>query len=1030
MKPIRLKMLAFGPYEKETIIDFSSFNNNLFLITGETGAGKTMIFDAICFALYGSSSGGIRKSVNFFCDKAPLGTKAHVEFIFSYKNNTYKVYRETTRLNKNGKQTTGSAYLESDSLPQTVTDLKAVNTKILEILGLDQDQFRMAMMIAQGDFAKLIHADTNDRKEIFRKILGTDFIVRFINMLGDAYSASRSALLNRQTEVRTVLRSLQVDDTELQKAIESDDYDLTSLLQKAEEYIAQEEESNKPIVEAFAAAKKAYENALKQYEVLKKENEEIEAYLSNLKQLELIQLRKPEMDDLEKEISLAEESAIIYPLNQSFIESSKRLQDDSSLLTQTKKERDMYRNSNEKPIMDSFAAAQSEEEKIPGLITELSRLQEIWKSLSERFALEKQLEEAKKELLAAEANKNEASALIEELEKQILSLQKKWEHYDETPLFNARHEHDVILQQKDEMSKLIAEISSYKKAYEAYLTLVAEAAKREEESTDISNRYHDAYQRFLMSLAGNLATGLQENTPCPVCGSIHHPKPATSLEGSISESEIQKLDALRTEASRKAADAERRRTAEMSRLEVQKRAILARLAELLGKEVELESSEINEYALSLEEREKVVQKAIDDLLLNQQEKKADQERIASAQKALAEAKANLPKLDRVQQQCLMKVKGLEVRIQELAKQAQEYDEESLRHRIDDLLSIKSQIETAVKAAEEAKAEFEKRIEGFASRIKALEERVAADEKEAEEKKRKLSEVLAKSKFESIEEALAHYLVPAVLSTKREELNQFNSSLVRIQSLVEEGKKKGLDQKIANPLSVLEEEMAQKKSAFDLAEAEKNKAVSRHESNVRSLEKAKQLFSSFGELESKCRELRMLSDAASGKVSGKKIDFETYCMLHTFEMVLHLASQKFLSMSEGRYEFRREQSLSGSKQQGFEIAILDHDSGKLRPSVTLSGGESFEASLSLALAFSETMQQSYGGIELDSMFVDEGFGTLDSEAIDRSVNVLKSLSRSSDKMIGIISHVEQLERAIDSRIEVRKGANGSVVKLVV
>ena len=132
MKPIRLKMLAFGPYEKETIIDFSSFNNNLFLITGETGAGKTMIFDAICFALYGSSSGGIRKSVNFFCDKAPLGTKAHVEFIFSYKNNTYKVYRETTRLNKNGKQTTGSAYLESDSLPQTVTDLKAVNTKIQE----------------------------------------------------------------------------------------------------------------------------------------------------------------------------------------------------------------------------------------------------------------------------------------------------------------------------------------------------------------------------------------------------------------------------------------------------------------------------------------------------------------------------------------------------------------------------------------------------------------------------------------------------------------------------------------------------------------------------------------------------------------------------------------------------------------------------------------------------------------------------------------------------------------------------------
>ena len=129
MKPICLKMLAFGPYEKETVIDFSSFNNNLFLITGETGAGKTMIFDAICFALYGSSSGGIRKSQNFFCDKAPLGTKAHVEFTFTYKGNVYTVYRETTRPNKNGNSTTGAAYLKGDALPTTVTDLKAVNAK-------------------------------------------------------------------------------------------------------------------------------------------------------------------------------------------------------------------------------------------------------------------------------------------------------------------------------------------------------------------------------------------------------------------------------------------------------------------------------------------------------------------------------------------------------------------------------------------------------------------------------------------------------------------------------------------------------------------------------------------------------------------------------------------------------------------------------------------------------------------------------------------------------------------------------------
>ena len=1030
MKPLRLKMLAFGPYEKETIIDFSSFTSNLFLITGETGAGKTMIFDAICFALYGSSSGGIRKSANFFCDKAPLGTKAHVEFTFSYKGHEFTVYRETTRLNKNGNSVTGAVVLKGDSLASDVTDAKAVNKKILEILGLDEDQFRMAMMIAQGDFAKLIHADTAERKEIFRKILGTEFIVRFIDMLGSAYSESRSALLSRQTEVRTVLRTVQVDDPELQSALSSDNYDLTSLLQQIKDYVNKEGESSRPIFDAFQQAKSAYNQASTEYEIAKKENEDVEAYLSYLRQLEVLQERKPQMDELEKEIELAEASAILYPLQQAELESSKRLHADSVVLEETQKEGDMYRNSNEKPIMSAYESSKKEQEKIQGIINELRKLEETLSILEKRRDLEKDLEKAKAALQEAEQKKKKTSSEIEELDKELLSLQKKWENYDDAPLFGAKRELEVLLKQKQALQKLLADINVYRKANEAYLSLVAEATKRAEEEKESFARYQDGYHRFLMSLAGNIASTLEEEKPCPVCGSIHHPKPAKPLDGAPSEEDVRKLEILRTEASRKTADAERRRAAEASRLEEQRRSLLERVAELLGKEAALDGSELDDFRLSLDIKEKTLNEQISSLTSKQEERTADQNRIKAYQERLALAKKSLPSLEQQHQQSLVSLKQYEIRIQQFDEQIKGLDEESLTSRIRDLNGQKLQIEALVKSAEESKLEYEKRIQGYLSRIKALEERLALDEKDAEEKKKKLSDALEESPFKTIDESMARYLPPELLSSKRKESQEYATLYLRIKTLVLEGKRKGLDGKTANPLSVLKEKMEALKSAFSLAEEQKNQVFARLESNTRSLMKAEELFSTFGDLESKCRELRMLSDAASGRISGKKIDFETYCMLHTFEMVLRLASKKFMSMSEGRYEFRREQSLSGSKQQGFEIAILDHDSGKLRPSVTLSGGESFEASLSLALAFSETMQQSYGGIELDSMFVDEGFGTLDSEAIDRSVNVLKALSASSDKLIGIISHIEQLERAIDSRIEVRKGTNGSVVKLVV
>jgi exonuclease SbcC len=1026
-------------------IDFSVFKDKLFLINGPTGSGKTTLFDAMSFALYGNPTGEVRDSSFLRSSYADITCKTYVEFTFEYHGKTYKITRfprqerKALRKGKNGSDITVDEETVSLEGPdfKPLSKIKEVDAKIVEILGLDKDQFEETMMIAQGDFNKLINADTKSRSEIFRKILKTEDLAAFKETIQDEDREATAKVKTQNTMILSLLHAYQSEDPALGGRITSKD--AANDLEGIVEAVLLDEaalQAKLPLLKEEAQKKDAAKIAL----IQKKEaalsfNKAKDEYLKSMQDLQGILLQKDSIS--QKKLALergqnAEKVLSLYALYQKADEAYKENERErqANLLLLPEKKAVFEKAQNEKESQSPLLEIESQ--SLSGALHELERKETLFASLKEaQTAYQETLKKeglAKESLERAQKNRSEAESFIKGINDKYLNYQESGSM-------------ELIQKNLADFKNQQETLQKLERAFQEYLRLLNEKKaaedvyqKAKDKTNEAMEEHRQAFNAFVDGQAGVLAKELKDGAPCPVCGSLSHPHPASICAQVPSEDEVSRLEKL-AEGLRKDLEEKAKR---LQALDSTSAAALKRLAEdflaYAKASFSIETFE-KDYETLCQQNKDAISQATKDFFASSEAKRVHEQDLALArtkQKELADSL--IPEEKRAQEALSIAEKE-----EASAKQAFESLEKELSSiSFTALLDQKKELQAQQKENGFKKnaldASFTKANSDYSSLLSQLqtnESHAVSLKKTLDEEEQDYLVCQKEMGFAGIIETKAASLSPSQSGALQAEIGAYEQKLASLNALLEEGKKKQCDTLEKIDLTALD-------AALGLANEEASSAMSvyttlktKSDANENIIEQVKAMMGEAKEDLEKAKDLHQLYQTAAGQLNGvPHIDFEVYYQARLFDEILASASKKLSDMTDGRYVFaRRKAPLSGNGLFGLEIDVIDYNSGKQRPVSTLSGGESFMASLSLALSLSEIIQQKAGGIELDSMFVDEGFGTLDPESLDNAIRILNNLSNNGHRLVGIISHVEALESSIPLQILVQKGKEGSSIKII-
>lgn len=919
MRPIKLKMTAFGPYvgsrKAPVTVDFDKLGSQgLYLITGDTGAGKTTIFDAVTFALYGEASGENREPKMLRSKYASGDIPTEVELTFEYRNKIYNIKRNPDYERPKSRGTGMTS--EKASVTLTYPDGKVsdgriseVNREIRDIIGIDRDQFMQIAMISQGDFLKLLLAGTAERQEIFRKIFRTE---RY-KQIQDILKNKSAELKNKNEMLRTgllqVIGGIQCDSgsiymprLEIAKRGELS-FEDTSLISEISEGIISEDREKETVLSKNA------EDIEKQLAAV---NENIGKGIKTKETKEELAKIRMQLEKLAPELELSE----------------KILTEKKAGLSQG----------------DELAA------KIENIRNELDKYAELDKIKANIAQLENKLADNKKLSEEKSVKLSVSSEKYVLIRKELSELENAGQKAAEIKNALERLEND-----KNEMQKL-------KRVSEEFDRVCASLKKDQADYLAASGAYEAAQNKYMQlnkafhdEQAGILAAELSEGMPCPVCGSVHHPSPAPKSDNAPTKEQVEAAlnfakakNAEMNEAGNKCGVTKGRYDKGLEWIAEQTK----------GK---CEKDGLNEYILKELDRIAVEISEKNDLL-EAENKRFEMKKKLSA--ALPEYESGIEKLKALISELENIISSDEAVLGQEQKQAE-------------------------KLASEVRFESRAAAQNEIAKLSAQKEKIRTDYDAAEERHRK-NTALADS-----------------LNGKAESL---------------EGQLKNSDDTDISELEAVRDELNGRKTAVS---SEMAVVSGRLYSNIRAYERIKENFAETAAVEKRRIAAEALSNTANGKLSGKaKISFETYVQMYFFDRIIERANRRFLIMSDNQYELKRREydRMEGNGQKGLELDVLDHYNGTVRDVRSLSGGESFKASLALALGLSDEVQSSAPAIKLDCMFVDEGFGSLDDESLKQAIKALMDIG-GSNRLVGIISHVNELKTAIDKKIIVKKDISG-------
>ena len=917
MRPVRLELSAFGPYAGETVIEFDKLGQSgLYLITGDTGAGKTTIFDAITFALYGEASGTSREPGMLRSKYAAPQTPTEVKLTFAYAGKEYTL-RRNPEYERPAKRGEGMKTQKADAeltLPdgEIVTRVRDVNRKVHEILGIDRNQFSQIAMIAQGDFLRLLLADTRERQGIFREIFQTRYYQVFQDRLKEETSALNRQCENDRRSIDQYLGGILCNEDDVLFP------DLTKL--KAGEVPVSEAF---PLLEQLIAQDEAAQTRVK---------ERIQVLNEKLETLNGI---------IQKAQELASWTASLHQAEQAHQEKGEQVS----------------------ALKEVWAKAQESRPEIDRLTGELASLAAQLPDYRKLDALRKQqkkeagqLTQAEKDLQTAREQQQAGREALEARRAERRSLENAGEN---RALLLARKERlETTAESLGRLRQTLSQWSDLAGRYERLKLRYQKAAKQAEES---QNAYQRMNRAFLDGQAGILAETLREGAPCPVCGSLTHPAPAG------------KPDAVPTKEALEAA----KNAAETSAGEMAQASEKA-----AGGKAALHAKR--------EEAEGLIRSLLKDVPDPPDLGKA----AAAAENAAQENAAAVAVLER------------------------DIEKEDAR------LQRRGELDQQIPLEEDSLSERDKTLQTLTDRVNDLDKSQRSRQAQIDT----LSETLA---FPGEQEALARQSevrksrdgLTTALDEAEKAYQAGNEALLRLAAEIEQWKKQIAGEAVPDTENLTAEK--QELTARRTAEEQADRALhTRLTTNRTVLENIRQGSEKLAGLETRLQWVKALSDTANGTLAGReKVMLETYIQMTCFDRIIARANTRFMVMSGGQYELKRRRAAENNRaQSGLELDVVDHYNGTERSVKTLSGGESFKASLSLALGLSDEIQSSAGGIRLDTMFVDEGFGSLDEESLRQAMRALSGLTE-NNRLVGIISHVAELKERIDKQIVVTKEKSG-------
>ena len=934
MRPIKLVLSAFGPYASKIELDLSKLGENgVYLITGDTGAGKTTIFDAITFALFGKPSGDIRDVKTLRSEYAKEEIETYVELDFVYHDEEYHIYRRPeytyTHVQKNGEVKQRSkatdAYLILPNGERIVKPTE-VTKQVEQLLGMKRDQFRQIAMIAQGSFLEILNADTKERGKLFEKVFMTSKYSVLMDRLNQMAKESYLALNDAKLRLQQIISDVRVPDILQEQYAQTLETfamdDIQPVYDLLDEIIASSKEST----EKLQKQKAQIQNQLQKS---RKEETEKTKQLQDLLSLEKLLKEKP----------AKEEKANLYAERVKNDGEKYHIQIDALKKEQVQIEHELPEYASLTKLSKKLADIRKQ---VSTILKDLETKTNFKKQLNEDIALKQKEAQL---LTDSELSLNKVVLKEEEIEKKISAF------------------HHASMIQSD---------------YQNAINTLKEKTQLLEASANrkviLQKQYDDAQISYFANQAGLLASRLMKGEPCPVCGSLEHPRPASHSDKLVTEEEInqykKKVDQAEKEyqmTSKACVDANLKMNALQNELE------------LVLKSVTEETVQFEDVKLFIDEHTVQLQKEQKEILTRIKQLQQQSKRYQELQKQIPQLQQKFTAISEEVNQNEIAQAKLSVEYEQLQKQIQE-------------------ITTKLKYSSETEAK--NRISMITKQILEYQQQINRLENES---KLAMDELVYVS-------AQIDMLKGKVSSTIDEIPNQQNQLKI-------------LQTEIEN-LQVQQEEILKCIHNTEMYESDaqdtKKKIASESDAYQIKL--------------SRYHSLKELADVAmgNGRSSKEKITLQEYVQIAYLDRMIHKANERYLSMSNQQYQLVRSAGTKDKRShEALDLDVIDFSNGSIRPVSSLSGGESFIASLALALGMSDEIQSQAGGIQIDTMFIDEGFGTLDQDSLNNAIQTLMNLS-GENRLVGIISHVKELKERIHKGIIVTKdlhGSHGSVAKVI-
>ncbi|MBN2259946.1 MAG: AAA family ATPase [Clostridiales bacterium] len=1052
MRPLKLTMTAFGPYKGKESIDFTTLGKrNLFLITGPTGAGKTMIFDAISYALYGETSGEYRSENSMRCKNAEPEILSEVEFEFELKNVKYHMHRilkqEKLRIRGEGfTEQNPTAELTIEGIKRPITGVRNVNQKIEEIIGLNIKQFKQIMMIPQGEFRKLLMSDSEERTQILKNIFRTSLF----GLLQDKLNDDKNEMSRKIKELQSIrdneitkieIENENINDAELVGLIDAVDKNATLILNKVKENIISDELKSKNLHINYVELNELVGKLIEEKTRAEENNNRIKKYIEVEDKIMKLNAQNNEIINLKGKLIFIESASKIIPIEES--------------LVQKKDE-----------IRKSFAAMRLLEVNIKNqrvLNVEKVKVKEALDSLENNQYIEKLVKEAI-QLNSFTIKVSEAKKLnveIYELENKEKELNEKMVSLNKIHinLNQDKTEIEYFIEKNNDINEKLlqneVEIEKLKLKEQNLIQFLSDKHMTDNQIIQIKGEEKDFLQEqfileknefeyknkkkiYHLNQAAILAEELNQGEPCPVCGSIDHVHLAVFIDGHVNKEELENIEKKVEKLKSDLTLYEIQISTKKQRLEHEVKLLKERFTEFNEIEITSEKSEDLNYIEKLiknkaeDIRNKLIEleKSHDKLIEISEEQKKRVLKLDILKNQIKDSENNKSNIQIEMNSLIIDLEKKKATCNALLGNIpKEYHEiDQLNKKIE---TVEKQKSIAIKEREDGNKEYQKSKEKLIE-MESQFSQMSADfeiQKSREEQiSNSLETALLKYGFgeehgydESKKEI---YKIEEIRKSIEDYNKERHTAMEVFNSLKDEIK----DFTIKN-IEELENENNKVKAERDKL----NELISNHENRIKNNKKQvrniQRIMEELSEDEEKYRTLGQLASVINGK-NLKNITFERFILSNYLNDVLSVANHRFRKMTSSRYELRISDSLEDRRKSGgLDLEVTDSFTGVPRSVKTLSGGESFKASLAMALGLAEIVQSYAGGIQLDTVFIDEGFGTLDQDSLDSAINCLIDL-QDTGRLVGIISHVQELKERIKSQLIVEADQNGSRTKFVI